>query len=99
MYIVERYVPVGGAVGLEPVLAMDRLMAQRMSAAGTPVRYLGAIYMPADEICFSLFDGPSIEAIREGNDVAGSSYARIVEAVDLREVGPIPTPPKRPRRA
>ncbi len=84
-YVVERYVPVGGSVGIAPVLATDRLMAQQMSAAGMAVRYLGAIYVPADEICFSLFEGASIEAVRQASNVAGSAYLRIVEAVDMRE--------------
>lgn len=90
MYVVERYVAGGVSARLEPVLAQDRLMAQQMSAAGTPVRYLGAIYMPADEICFSLFDGPSIEAVQQASEVAGSPYVRIVEAIDLREEGRTP---------
>jgi hypothetical protein len=84
-YIVERYVPTGGSVGLKPVLETDRLMARRMSAGGIPVRYRGAIYMPADEICFSLFEGPSIDAVRQASDAAGSPYTRIVEAIDVRE--------------
>ena len=84
-YVVERYVP--GVGGIEPVRTQDRLVALRMSAAGVTLRYLGAIYVPADETCFSLFEGPSIEAVRQANDAAGSAFVRIVEAVDLREEG------------
>ena len=74
-YIVERYVPGGGGVGLKPVLGKDHLMAELMSTAGSAVQYRGAIYMPADEVCFSLFEGASIEAVREAS-AAGRIHLR-----------------------
>jgi hypothetical protein len=38
---------------------------------------------PGDEVVFSLYEGPSAEAIREANERSRFHFDRITEAVDL----------------
>jgi hypothetical protein len=54
-----------------------------MTQEGTPVRYLRSTFIPDEEKCFCLFEGPSVEAVRTANDRAQLPYERIVEAMHL----------------
>jgi hypothetical protein len=44
------------------------------------VRYQRAIFVPRDELCFHLLDGPSPEAVHEAVARAGIVPQRVVEA-------------------
>jgi hypothetical protein len=82
-YLVERYLP-----GLTPEqLAAAAASAKRTTAAmtqeGTPVQYLRSTFIPGEEKCFCLFEGPSAEAVRTANDRAQLPYERIVEALHV----------------
>lgn len=79
-YLVERYLP-----GITP----DQLMAAAGSAKqttaamtqeGTPVRYLRSTFVPGEEKCFCLFEGPSADAVKTANERAQIPFERIVEA-------------------
>jgi len=78
MFIVERYLP--AVRHGELAAAVDR---DQRTAAGVPVRHLSTIYVPSDESCFSLFDAPSADALRQAQEHAGIGFERIVEAVQL----------------
>ena len=82
-YVVERYLP-----GITP----DQLMAAAGSAKrttadmtqeGTAVRYLRSTFIPGEEKCFCLFEGPSADAIKAANERAQIPYERIVEAMHV----------------
>ena len=82
-YLVERYLP-----GITPdQLAAAAGSAKRTTAAmtqeGTPVQYLRSTFIPGEEKCFCLFEGPSAEVVRTANDRAQRSYERIVEALHV----------------
>jgi hypothetical protein len=82
-YLVERYLP-----GLTPEqLAAAAASAKRTTAAmtqeGTPVQYLRSTFIPGEEKCFCLFEGPSAEVVRTANDRAHIPYERIVEAMHV----------------
>ena len=82
-YLVERYLP-----GFTPdQLATAAGSAKRTTAAmtqeGTPVQYLRSTFIPGEEKCFCLFEGPSAEAVRTANDRAQLPYERIVEAMHV----------------
>lgn len=82
-YLVERYLP-----GLTPEqLAAAAGSAKRTTAAmtqeGTPVQYLRSTFIPGEEKCFCLFEGPSAEAVRIANERAHLPYERIVEALHV----------------
>ena len=49
--------------------------------AGTPVLYLGSVYVPDEECSFCCFEAEDAEAVGEANRRAGVSYSRLVEAV------------------
>jgi uncharacterized protein DUF4242 len=83
MFIVERYLPAVPPGELAAAVERDRRAAAGMTAAGIPVRHLSTIYVPSDESCFSLFDAPSADALREAQERAGIGFERIVEAVQL----------------
>jgi hypothetical protein len=83
VFIVERYLPAVRHGELAAAVDRDQRAAEGITAAGVPVRHLFTIYVPSDESCFSLFDAPSADALREAQDRAGIGFERIVEAVQL----------------
>lgn len=42
---------------------------------------MSSIFIPEDEICFHLFEGPSAEAVWEVSERAGIACERVVEGV------------------
>jgi len=82
-FLVERYLP-----GFTPdQLAAAAVAAKKTSAEadahGTPVRYLRSTFVPGEEKCFCLFEGPSAAAVQEVNERAGLPFERIVEALHI----------------
>ncbi len=82
-YVVERYLP-----GITP----DQLMAAagrakrttaEMTQEGTSVRYLRSTFLPGEEKCFCLFEGPSADAVKTANERALIPFERIVEAMHV----------------
>lgn len=82
-YLVERYLP-----GIQP----DQLAAaagsakhttQAMTQEGTPVRYLRSTFIPGEDKCYCLFEGPSADVVKDANDRAQLPYERITEAMHL----------------
>ena len=56
---------------------------QKMTAAGTPIRYIRSTFAPEDGRCFCLFEGNTAADVRKLNDDASIPYFRVVEALDL----------------
>ena len=54
-----------------------------MTQEGTPIRYLRSIFIPGEDKCFCLFDGPSQDAVREANERANIPFERVVEALHI----------------
>ena len=80
-YLVERYWPgVTSELFLE---ALDRgqSVMDQMRAEGTPVRPIVSILIPAEEVVFSLYEGPSAAVVRQIDDRAGIPVSRIVDAI------------------
>jgi Protein of unknown function (DUF4242) len=78
-YLLEAYTPASAL--LEELEARVRSAAAELSESGTPVRYVRSIFVPEDEICFHVIDGPSRAAVVETARRAGISTTRIAEAV------------------
>jgi hypothetical protein len=78
-YLLEAYTPASAL--LEDVEARVRSAAAEFSASGTPVRYVRSIFVPEDETCFHVLDGPSSEAVAETANRAGISTPHITKAV------------------
>jgi hypothetical protein len=54
-----------------------------MTRQGTPIRYLRSTFIPGEDKCFCLFEGPSAETVQEANDRAELPVERIAEAVHV----------------
>jgi hypothetical protein len=80
-YLVELYVPVAASSGLPKVADRARRAAAEMRREGTAVHYRRSIFVPEDETCFHVFEGPSAEAVGEASRRASIEYDRIVEAM------------------
>ena len=76
-YLIEAYTPVTQSV--PEIAERARNAAVELTGAGVPVTYDRSIFVPEDELCLHLMDGPSREAIGEAARRAGISPVRIVE--------------------
>jgi hypothetical protein len=56
---------------------------ERMTAEGTPIRYIHSTFAPQDGRCFCLFEGASVGDVKKLNDDAKIPYFRVVDALDL----------------
>jgi hypothetical protein len=84
-YLVERYWPgVTSELLLEALNRGQRVMEQ-MRLEGMRVRDITSILIPGEEVVFSVYEGPSADAVRQLNDRAGIPVSRIVEAVSVIE--------------
>jgi hypothetical protein len=79
-YVVEVYLSRLRATTLEDLTARARRVSEELSRAGTPVVYVRSIFLPEDEICFHLFDAPSLEAMQEACARLGLTHERIARA-------------------
>jgi hypothetical protein len=85
-FLVERYLPGLAAEQVKAALERAEAAAERMTEEGTPVRYLRSTLIAEDEACFSLFEAPSADAVRQANERADAPFDRIVEAVEISQM-------------
>jgi len=78
-YLVEAYTPASASIA--EIETRARAATAQLAQAGTPVRYVRPIFVPEDEICFHLIEGPSAAAVCDAAGRAGITTQRIVEAV------------------
>ena len=79
LFVVERYLP---ALTPDDVQAQARREAEvRSSRPG--IRHLRTTYLCSDELCFSLFEAPSLEVLRRANELSDMPYERITAAIDV----------------
>jgi Protein of unknown function (DUF4242) len=91
-FLVERYVPSAGsaqpaaiagaahaAQAAEAAEAAEAAAGRAGESPG-PIRYLAVTLVPGDELCYCLFEAPSVEAVRRAHELAQISCERIVEA-------------------
>ena len=82
-YLVERYLPGMTSEQLAAAAGSAKRTTEAMRREGTPVQYLRSTFIPGEEKCFCLFEGPSAEVVRTANDRAQLPYDRIVEAMHV----------------
>jgi Protein of unknown function (DUF4242) len=80
-YLVERYWPGVTSERLLEALERGRLVMEQMSREGTRVRDISCTLIPAEEVVFSVYEGPSVAAVRRLNERAGMPVSRIVEVI------------------
>ena len=54
-----------------------------MTREGTPIRYLRAIFLGDDEVCFHLYEAGSPELVRGASRRAAIPVERVTEAEDV----------------
>ena len=82
-YMVERYLPRITSDQLLSAAARAKSTTAEMTKEGTPIRYLRSIFVPGEEKCFCIFDGPSSEAVEQANRRAEIPFERVVEATQI----------------
>ena len=53
----------------------------KMATAGTAVNHVRSYFVPEDDMCMHVFEGPSVAAVQEIADNAGLETERIVQSV------------------
>ena len=82
-YMVERHLPGITSDQLSGAAARAKSTTSQMTEEGTPVRYLRSTFVPGEEKCYCLFEGPSAEVVEQANKRADVPYERVVEAMHI----------------
>ena len=77
-FLIEAYTP--ASVEIAKVETRAQRAADSLAEGGADVQYLGAIFVPEDEMCLHLLDAASVDVARDLVQRAGISPDRIVEA-------------------
>lgn len=82
-YLVERYWPGVTRELLLEALSRARRVMDEMSAEGMRIRDISCTLIPGEEVVFSVYEGPSANAVLQLNERVGIPVSRIVEAVSV----------------
>ena len=93
-FLAETYTPRHAPGAAAPCAGNIAWAAEQAGGPGALVRFLGAIVLPDDEICFWLYQAPAAGAVRAAMTAAGLRPERLTPAVTLR-----PPRPARPSGA
>jgi hypothetical protein len=80
-YLVERYWPGVTRELLLEALNRGRRVIDEMNAEGMRIRDVSCTLIPGEEVVFSVYEGPSADAVRQLNERADIPVSRIVEAI------------------
>lgn len=75
-FILETYVARLSAGGLGALVVRTR-----QATTGTPVTHVRSYFVPEDDMCMHVFEGPSVAAVQEVADSAGLETERIVQSI------------------
>ena len=78
-YLVELYVSCADAGGVARATTRAKRAARDLTAAGTSVRFVRSIVVPAEETCLFLFEAPSIDDVRAAGRRAALRIDHVVE--------------------
>jgi uncharacterized protein DUF4242 len=81
-YTVELRRPPAGWGELSDATARARHAARELREEGLQVRLLRSVFVPEDDACFLLYEGPSAEAVRTAVGRAGLSATRELESIE-----------------
>ncbi len=82
-FLVERYWPGVDLTVLRDVLPRLEAAARAMTAEGSPVEHVGSIFMPVDQVVFSLITARDESLVRQLNERADLPADRIATAITL----------------
>jgi hypothetical protein len=87
-YLVECFLPGVDRTAVELAADRSRRAASELCAAGTAVRYVGALLVPRDEVVLHLFRAESSAAVRDASHRAALTFERVVDAITVVGYGP-----------
>jgi hypothetical protein len=79
-YTVELTLPRAGWADVQEAAARARAVSEQMWREGERVRFLRSIFVPEDDACFLLYEGPSAQSVRAAA-VRAKLGVRSVDAV------------------
>jgi hypothetical protein len=79
-YMVERHLPGFTSEQLPAAASSAKAATAAMTEEGTPIRYLRSTFVPSEQKCFCLFEGPSTGVVEEAQTRAGLPFERIHDA-------------------
>ncbi len=79
VFLAEFYLPVGA--DLADVVHRARTGAAATCAAGAEVGFVQALFVPAEETCFAVFEAPTAAAVSAAGSAAGLEFDRVTPAV------------------
>ncbi|MGD9711464.1 MAG: DUF4242 domain-containing protein [Thermomicrobiales bacterium] len=82
-FLVERYLPGITPEQLGAAANAAKETTAAMTNEGTPVRYLRSTFIPGEDKCYCLFEGPSADVVKTANERAKLPYERIVDAMHV----------------
>jgi len=86
-FTVELTPPEGGWSELQQASTRARKAAEEMQREGTPVRFLRSIFVPEDNTCFFLYEGPTRRAVKDAAVRANLGVERLHRTISAtREV-------------
>ena len=80
-FLLELYMPRTAAHSARRGAESARAAADELSRAGTPVRFVRAIFVPDDETCFYVFEAASAEVVRLAAERASLAADRVAAIV------------------
>ena len=88
LYLAELYRATAGSGDLGEAAAQARAAAEALAKAGTRVRYLRSVFVPADETWFLLYDAATEADVVKAAGRAGLRLERVVEALETEPSDP-----------
>ena len=82
-YTVELRLPQAGWTDVQEAAARAREASEQMRREGEGVRFLRSVFVPEDEACFFLYEGPSAESVRTAALRANLGVRRVGTALQL----------------
>jgi len=82
-FLVERYLPGLTPEQLGAAASAAKETTASMTSEGTPVRYLRSTFIPGEDKCYCLFEGPSADVVKAANERAQLPYERIIDAMHV----------------
>jgi hypothetical protein len=84
-FLVERYLPGLTPEQFDAAASAAKATTASMTHEGTPVRYLRSTFIPGEDKCYCLFEGPSADVVKTANERARLPFERIVDAMHVAE--------------
>jgi hypothetical protein len=78
-FLVELYMSRTNPDGVGCETKRARRAAMELTAEGTPVHFLRAIFVPADETCFFFYQAGSVDAVLEAGRRAALRFEHVAE--------------------